>query len=133
MTYDDYMASVGLTAGSYAPQNTALCQGQQLAIAQNDALFYLLGRTYGGDGVITFALPNLAGAVPFGTGRQPNTSTNWQLGQTDVPLTNLAWPSGSPAAVASGGTPTVPVASGPAGLALNWAITLQGIFPPQPD
>ena len=130
---DDYMASVQVTAGTFAPVNTALCQGQLVSIAQNPALYSLLSTRFGGDGARTFGLPNLAGAVPFGTGYQPGTATTWTLGQTASPLTQQEWPSGSPKAVAAGETPTLPTYSGPGGLALNWAITLLGIFPPQPD
>jgi microcystin-dependent protein len=54
----------------FAPRGWALCSGQVLAIAQNQALFSLLGTTYGGNGQTTFALPDLRGRVPlhFGTG-----------------------------------------------------------------
>lgn len=132
MTPDDYMGSVSVTAGIYAPANTALCQGQTLSIAQNDALFSLLQANYGGNGTTTFALPNLAGAVPFGTGNQPGTGNDWIIGQTQSPLTAQVWPSGNPAAVAAGGTATLPITTGISGIALNWALTLIGIFPPRP-
>lgn len=132
MTSDDYMGSVSVTAGSYAPANTALCQGQTLSVAQNTALFYLLQNVYGGNGQSTFALPNLVGAVPFGTGTQPGTSSTWVLGQPQAPLTAQSWPGGNPAAVAPGGTATLPIAGGINGVALNWALTLIGIFPPRP-
>lgn len=133
MGTDDYMASIGLTAGIYAPLHTALCQGQLMPVSQNTALSYLLGPTYGGNGTSTFALPNLAGSTVVGTGPQPGAATNWVLGQAQAPLTPLAWPEGNPAATAAGGTPTLPIATGPAGLALHWAITLIGIFPPNPN
>ncbi|PHS10117.1 MAG: phage tail protein [Kordia sp.] len=54
--------------GNFAPQGYALCNGQLLAIAQNTALFSLLGTTYGGDGQTTFALPDLRGRVPIHAG-----------------------------------------------------------------
>jgi microcystin-dependent protein len=53
---------------NFAPRNWQLCQGQLLAISQNDALFALYGTTYGGDGISTFALPDLRGRVPVGQG-----------------------------------------------------------------
>lgn len=53
---------------NYAPSGWMTCAGQILSIAQNNALFALLGTTYGGDGVQTFALPNLQGRVPLGMG-----------------------------------------------------------------
>jgi len=133
VTPEDYIGSVGITAAVYAPQNTALCQGQLLPIPQNTALYSLLRTTYGGNGKSNFALPNLAGATSFGVGPQYDTATAWALGQTAPHLTETAWPEGLPAPVAPGGTPTVPVTAGPAGLALNWAIARIGVYPPQPD
>jgi microcystin-dependent protein len=58
-------------AGNFAPRNWAFCQGQILSIAQNTALFSLLGTTYGGNGQTTFALPDFRGRVPVGTGQGP--------------------------------------------------------------
>ena len=133
MTSDDYMGSVSVTAGIYAPVNTALCQGQTLSVGQNAALFSLLQNVYGGNGQTTFALPNLAGAVPFGTGSHPGAATDWVLGQPQAPLTAQSWPGGYPAAVAPGGAATLPIPAGINGIALNWALTLIGIFPPRPN
>src|SRR5256886_10971015 len=53
---------------NFAPQGWALCNGQLLPINQNQALFSLLGTTYGGDGRVNFALPNLQGNVPIHVG-----------------------------------------------------------------
>ena len=58
-------------AGTFAPRNYASCDGQLVAISQNDALFSLLGTTYGGDGMTTFALPDLRGRVPVHAGVGP--------------------------------------------------------------
>jgi microcystin-dependent protein len=57
--------------GNFAPRGWALCNGQLLSIAQNTALFSLLGTTYGGDGITTFALPDLRGRVPMHAGQGP--------------------------------------------------------------
>lgn len=54
---------------NFAPRGWASCQGQQLPISQNTALFSILGTQYGGNGVTTFALPNLQGSVPIGQGQ----------------------------------------------------------------
>lgn len=62
------MATIIMFAGNFAPKNWAYCQGQLLAISSNTALFSLLGTTYGGDGITTFALPDFRGRVPVGTG-----------------------------------------------------------------
>jgi microcystin-dependent protein len=61
-------------AGNFAPRNWALCDGQFLAIAQNDALFSLLGTTYGGDGRTTFGLPDLRSRIPVHAGTGPGLS-----------------------------------------------------------
>jgi len=58
-------------AGNFAPRGWAFCQGQILAIAPNTALFSILGTTYGGNGQTTFALPDLRGRVPMGSGQGP--------------------------------------------------------------
>ncbi|KUM53925.1 phage tail protein [Rheinheimera sp. EpRS3] len=65
---DPFMGEIRMFAGTYAPHGWALCNGQLLAISSNSALFSLLGTNYGGDGVTTFALPNLQSRSPVGTG-----------------------------------------------------------------
>jgi len=71
---DPFLGEIRTFAGNFAPQGWALCQGQILPIAQNTALFSLLGTTYGGDGQTTFALPNLAGRIPIHQGNGPGLS-----------------------------------------------------------
>lgn len=66
---------------NFAPRGWALCNGQLLSIAQNTALFSLLGTTYGGDGQTTFALPNLQGRVMIHQGNLPGGGS-YQMGQT---------------------------------------------------
>lgn len=61
-------------AGNFAPAGWALCQGQLLPISGNDALFNLIGTTYGGDGQQTFALPNLGSRIPMHTGSAGGSS-----------------------------------------------------------
>lgn len=79
---DEYIGIVKMFAGNFAPKGWAFCQGQLLPIAQNTALYSILGTTYGGDGVNTFALPDLRSRVPVGVGQGPGLSTyvNGQLG-----------------------------------------------------
>lgn len=60
-----YLGQLRAFAFNFAPKGWALCNGQTMAINQNQALFSLLGTTYGGDGVTTFLLPNLQGCVPI--------------------------------------------------------------------
>ncbi|HVZ52487.1 MAG TPA: tail fiber protein [Pseudolabrys sp.] len=91
-----YVAQISMFGGNFAPRTWAFCNGQLMSIAQNQALFSLLGTTYGGDGIQTFALPNMISrlSVQFGTG--PGLST-YQLGQTggttDVTITTATMPS----------------------------------------
>lgn len=88
------MAVVTMFASNFAPKSWAFCNGQILAINTNQALFSLLGTTYGGNGTTNFALPNLQGRVPIGAGTGPGLS-NYTLGQaagtasTTLTLNNL--------------------------------------------
>lgn len=68
---DPFLGEIRMFAGNYAPQGWALCDGRILQIAQNQALFSILGTTYGGDGRSTFALPDLRGRVPVNAGNGP--------------------------------------------------------------
>lgn len=63
-----YLGEIRLMSFGYAPRGWALCNGQTLPINQNQALFAVLGTTYGGNGQTTFALPNLQGRVPVHMG-----------------------------------------------------------------
>jgi microcystin-dependent protein len=65
----------------FAPRGWMLCQGQALPISQNQALFSLLGTTYGGNGTTTFNLPDLRSRIPVGQGQGPGLSF-YSLGQT---------------------------------------------------
>src|SRR5687768_16920561 len=75
-----FIGQIVLFAGNFAPRGWAFCQGQILSIAQNTALFSILGTTYGGNGQTTFALPDLRGRVPVGTGQGPGLPS-MNLGQ----------------------------------------------------
>ncbi|MDF3002923.1 MAG: microcystin-dependent protein [Bacillota bacterium] len=78
---EEYIGEISMFAGNFAPRGWAFCQGQLLSIQQNTALFSILGTTYGGDGVTTFALPDLRGRSPIGTGQGPGMNL-YDLGQT---------------------------------------------------
>ena len=77
---DPFIGQVMLFAGNFAPRGWAFCSGQILSIAQNTALFSILGTTYGGNGQTTFALPDLRGRVAISSGQGPGLS-NYYLGQ----------------------------------------------------
>lgn len=72
---EPFLAEIKITAFNFAPRGWALCNGQLLPINQNQALFSLLGTTYGGDGRVNFALPDFRGRVPI------HMSSNFTLGQ----------------------------------------------------
>ena len=65
---EPFLSEIRMMSFNYAPRGWALCNGQLLPIAQNQGLFSLLGTTYGGDGRVNFALPDLRGRVPNHTG-----------------------------------------------------------------
>ncbi|MDR3019113.1 MAG: tail fiber protein [Delftia acidovorans] len=84
-----YIGEIRLFAGNYAPENWALCNGRLLNIAEYSALFVVLGTTYGGDGVVQFALPDLQGRLAVGQGQAPggtNRVMGQQIGAEDVTL-----------------------------------------------
>ncbi len=68
---DPFVGEIRIFAGNFAPRGWAFCNGQVLPIAQNTALFSLLGAAYGGDGRVTFALPDLRGRAPMHWGEGP--------------------------------------------------------------
>lgn len=65
------MSEIRLFAGNFEPYSWAYCNGKLLSISENSALYALIGTIYGGDGQQTFALPDLRGRVPVGTGQGP--------------------------------------------------------------
>ncbi len=74
-----YVGEIRLFAGNFPPNGWAFCDGQLMAIAQNTVLFDLIGTTYGGDGVTTYALPDMRGRVPVHQGR--GTGSNYVMGE----------------------------------------------------
>jgi microcystin-dependent protein len=162
-----YIGEIRIFAGTYAPQGWAFCDGALMPISENEALFTLIGTTYGGDGEETFALPNLSSRVPVH--RSAQLPQGMAGGVEDVTLTipqmplhnhpffattalaNQPTPGNN--TTAQSGTmqwytednatvPFSPQALGPDGgsqphdnmhpfLAMNYIISLFGIFPPQ--
>ena len=78
---DPFIAEIRIFAGNFAPRGWAFCDGQLLPIAQNSALFSLLGTTYGGDGRSTVGLPDLRERAPMHPGRGPGLMTPRKLGE----------------------------------------------------
>ena len=77
---EPFIAEVRIFAGNFAPRSWAFCDGQLLPIANNTALFSLIGTTYGGDGRTTTALPNMQARAPMHPGRGPGL-TSRRLGE----------------------------------------------------
>jgi len=109
----NYIGEIRMFGGYFAPLNWAFCNGQTLAISQNDVLYSLIGTTYGGDGIQTFALPDLQGRVPVcegqGTGLT-NRNLAEKAGTETVGLTQAQMPAHSHslnATTSNAGTPNV--------------------------
>lgn len=102
---EPFLAGVIMFAGNFNPRGWALCQGQILPIAQNTALFSLLGTTYGGNGQTTFALPDLRGRCALGPGQGPGLP-NFDLGEVSgtpsVTLTTATMPGHTHSAAPTG-------------------------------
>lgn len=109
-----YLGEIRMFAGTFAPVGWALCDGRTLPIAENDALFALIGTTYGGDGDTTFNLPDLRGRAPVHAGQGPGLSQSYQIGEQfgveEVTLTTQQIPAHGHAlqARAAGGTSDTP-------------------------
>ena len=78
---DPFVAEIRIFAGNFAPRGWATCDGQLLPIAQNTALFSLVGTNYGGNGQTTFGLPNLQGSTSMFWGQGPGL-TNRDIGES---------------------------------------------------
>ena len=77
---EPYVGQSTIFAGTFAPRGWAFCNGTILNVVGNESLFSLLSNAFGGDGVNTFALPDLRGRIPVGVGRGPGLS-NWVIGE----------------------------------------------------
>lgn len=92
---DPFIAEIRMFGFNFAPRGWATCNGQIISIAQNTALFSLLGTTYGGDGRVTFQLPNLGGRAPLHEGQGPGLtprSLGEQGGVSNITLTSAEVP-----------------------------------------
>ncbi len=93
---EPFVGEIRMFAGNFAPRGWAFCDGQLLAVSQNDALFSLLGTIYGGDGRTTFGLPDVRGRIPIHAGSGPGLSPRRlgaKAGEENVTLTVNQLPS----------------------------------------
>ena len=109
---DNFVGEIRIFSGNFEPKGWAFCDGRLLPIAQNTALFSLLGTNYGGDGRSTFGLPNLVGSIPLhaGGGGAPAGLTPRSVGQSGgtpaVTLTTAQMPGHAHAMDAAPGATT---------------------------
>jgi microcystin-dependent protein len=139
MPLEPYIGEIYMFAGTFAPKNFALCNGALIAIAQNTALFSILGTTYGGDGIHTFALPDLRGRFPMHSGQGlglSNRVLGEQSGVENVTLLTSNMPAHNHLIVAqkTGGDTASPdgklIAADGAGNALGFGGTANGTLSP---
>jgi len=131
MFTDPYLANVTIFAGNFAPLYWAFCNGTQMSIAANTALYSLIGTTYGGDGQTYFNLPDLRGRIAIHQGQGPGLSLyvlgelggaeNVTLLSSNLPshTHNPATVTGTPAASSNAGNQNIPGGNVPAKVANN--------------
>ncbi|WP_022834972.1 phage tail protein [Salisaeta longa] len=116
---EPFVGEIRMFAGNFAPKGWALCDGQLLAVSQNNVLFSLIGTLYGGDGRTTFGLPDLRGRVPVHAGNGPGLTARRMGGKggvEEVQLTSNQLPVHDHVPQASGdsGRQFTPVGNAPA-------------------
>jgi microcystin-dependent protein len=136
---EPFTGEIRMFAGNFAPQGWAFCDGQLLAVSQNDALFSLLGTIYGGDGRTTFGLPDLRGRIPIHQGSGPGLTPRQlgaKSGSEKVTLTAAQLPTHSHTWQASSGAATQdsPVGAGLASPTANvYKSSPSSLTPMKPD
>lgn len=123
-----FIAEIRIFGGNFAPTGWARCEGQLLPIAQNTALFSLIGTTYGGNGTSTYGLPDLRGRAPMQFGQGPGLSDRVlgeQDGAENVTLLSTQMPAHSHSPLGSTAAGSQGAASGG-----TWASSSGGRTPP---
>ena len=136
MFVDPYLATITNFAGNFAPRNWAFCNGALLSISEYTALFALIGTTYGGDGITTFALPDLRGRNAIHEGSGPGLPTYFlgeMSGSEHTTLLSMNLPAhnhtvvqitGSPMGYADSGNVASPSGAVPADVSQRYSTTL---------
>jgi microcystin-dependent protein len=124
----DTIGVINEFAGNFGPNGAIPCDGRLLAISEFEVLFAVIGTTYGGDGQTTFAVPDLRGRVPVGTGTRPGSSHTYVLGEAGGGENIVIGQTNEPAYFPGTGQATSNVQPY---LALTMMVALQGIFPSQ--
>ncbi len=110
---EPYLGEIRMFGGNFAPVGWVMCDGQIMSIAENDALYQLLGTTYGGDGINTFGIPDLRGRTPthFGTKNGQTYVQGQKTGVESVTLVTTQIPAHTHSLVAASTTSTLGVAT----------------------
>ena len=135
-----FIGQITMVGFNFAPRGWALCNGQLLPISQNQALFSILGTTYGGNGTTSFALPNLLGRVPMhpGTGSGITATLGQLLGEENHTLLTQEMAAHAHGGVGASnqscgtgaGTSNAASARFPAlKLTVTWPVATDGVFP----
>lgn len=125
---DPFLGEIRVVGFNFAPYGWALCQGQTVPVSQNQALFSLLGVSFGGNGTTSFQLPDLQGRSPVGTGSGPGLTPiilGDKSGQESVTLTINQLPSHTHIATSAGGVSV----SGQAAVSATTGTTGEGATP----
>ena len=134
---DPLFASIIMFGGNFAPLNWMFCNGQSLPISSNQALYSLIGTTFGGDGRTTFALPDMRGRVPMHPGAGPGL-TNHLLGEkggvesVTPQLGTVQTPKGTEQSITTLSGTSKPQSVMQPYLCVNFIICVDGIYPTRP-
>jgi microcystin-dependent protein len=137
-----FIAEVRIFAGSFAPRGWMRCDGQIMQIEQNRALFSLLGTRFGGDGTLTFGIPDLRDSVPIGHGQgqgltnrfigEASGSNTVALKEAQLPRHGHALNVSNNNADVNGNGASAPHNNMMPSLGVTFIIALQGVFPGRP-
>jgi len=138
---DPILGQIAIFAGNFAPRGWAFCDGQLLQINQHQALYAILGTRFGGDGRVTFALPDLRGRFPMHPGSGPGLSTRTageRGGHETIDLNASSLPNSAKKDVTSPNWIFRPQQIDlehdnlPPYLGVNYIIAIEGVFPSRP-
>ncbi len=128
-----YVGEIRIVGFNFAPMGWAFANGQLMAISQNEALFNLVGTTYGGDGQVTFGLPDLQGRMPMhaGSGLGLSQRILGQHGGSETASFVSAQIPSAPQAPIQALASSLPANSISPFLVINFIVSLFGVFPSQ--